>query len=207
MYSSRRLVAALAVAAFSVGVAGCAQQVAGTPVAGAAGKATDSSSEKKTSGSRPSTGSSASPRTSSGSTPGGSTGDVTVATRKATDGYDVCTVLSKDELQQVVGGTLTGEPPPGFCILQTKDPYQVLSVMVTILENNTNGEQITVSGNTAYQVVDEDGACDIDVLLTDDPDAIINTLNVSLAIISGGGDSCEGAQKLAEAVFAKLPNA
>ncbi|MCP2168385.1 Protein of unknown function (DUF3558) [Goodfellowiella coeruleoviolacea] len=133
-----------------------------------------------------------------------------MATRKATDGYEVCTLLSKDELQRVVGGTFTNDPAgSGFCILQTKDPYQVVSLIVTVLDDETKakGEQTTVGGNTAYQVVDEDGACDLHVMLTDDPKAFINTLDAGVAVISGGGDACEGARKLAEAVFAKLPNA
>ncbi|MDQ2585681.1 hypothetical protein [Saccharothrix yanglingensis] len=196
------LTAALALA-LTLGLSACATTVTGKPVAAAGG---GSAAEKTTSGKPSSTRTSAAQPTASrapetsGKKP---SGDVKIATRKKTEGYEDCDILAPEDVAAAVGAAKGGEKG---CVQSTEDPFAVVLFMVTFAEYEGQARTIEVGGNTAYEVKESGGDCSVIVMLTDDPDEITPAFLASVTPIDEI-DPCAIALKLATKGFEKIPNA
>jgi len=180
----------------------CAQAVTGVPVAAPGAKTGSPSSTKpsSTKSSAPSTGKGTEPSTpTSGSKPAGK---VKITTKKKTEGYEDCDLLTPEEVAAAVGAKTPGDKG---CVQSTEDPFSVVLFMVTFAEHDGETKEIEVGGNTAYEVKDG-GDCSVLVMLTDDPDAITPAFLASVTPIDEI-DTCGIALKLATQGFAKIPNA
>lgn len=197
------LTAALALA-LAFGLSACATAVPGKPLAasGGAGKTTSS----PTASSKPSA-----PKTTSkpseSAEPGGldakPSGDVKITTRKKTEGYDECALLSPEEVASAVGATKSGEQG---CVQSTEEPFTVVLFMLTMAEYEGEARPIEIGGNTAYEVEEDSGDCTVLVMLTDDPEEITPAFMASVTPIDEI-DPCAIALKLATMGFEKIPNA
>ena len=200
----RRVSAALAAAALSVGLAACATQVAGTPVAG--GAAPQATSKSPTSTRATSTRGSSTASTKSSSSQGQSSGPVKITNRKkGTPGKD-CDLLTQQEWEAALGAKLD-QPPSSLCVLTTSSPTMIVSAISTIADKpSSDAQQTEIGGNTAYQSKESDGSCKVQVMLTDNDQEVINALEVSVLVMDGGGDGCALTTKLAGQLFDRLPN-
>ncbi len=189
--------------ALTLGLSACATKVAGSPVAaagGATGEQTASGRPSSTSTSSPKTSDKASaPKTTDAEKP---SGDVKITTKKKTDGYEDCDILTPEEVAAAVGAAKGGEKG---CVQSTEDPFAVVLFMVTFAEYEGEARAIEVGGNTAYEVK-EDGDCTVLVMLTDDPDEITPAFQATVTPIDEI-DTCQIALKLATKAFEKIPNA
>jgi hypothetical protein len=190
--------------ALTLGLTGCATKVTGSAVAAAGG----SSSEKtttgkpsKTSSSKTSSKGSASgtPKTSDAPKP---VGDVKITTKKKTDGYEECDVLTPEDVIAAVGATKGGEKG---CVQSTEGPYSVVLFMLTLAEYEGEARAIEVGGNTAYELKQQE-ECTVLVMLTDDPEEITPAFQATVTPIDDF-DPCPVALKLATKAFEKIPNA
>lgn len=190
--------------ALTLGLSACATKVIGSPVAAAGG----STGEKTTSGKPSSTKTSSpkastkesSPKTSDAQKP---SGDVKIKTKKKTEGYEDCDILTPEEVAAAVGATKGGEKG---CVQSTEDPFSVVLFMVTFAEYEGEARTIEVGGNTAYEVKEKGGDCTVLVMLTDDPDEITPAFQATVTPIDEI-DPCPIALKLATKAFEKIPNA
>ncbi|MFT7837209.1 hypothetical protein Q5530_13765 [Saccharothrix sp. BKS2] len=199
------LTAALALA-LTFGLSACATTVTGKPLAAEGGS--ESGAEETASG-RPSSSRtverptvSRAPATTGTREPAG---DVKITTRKKTEGFDDCAILSPAEVAAAVGAAKGGEPG---CVQSTEDPFTVVLFMLTLAEHENEGEarSIEVGGNTAYEIKEGGGDCTVMVMLTDDPDVITPAFMASVSPLDGG-DPCPMALNLATKAFEKIPNA
>ncbi|MGM1062128.1 hypothetical protein [Saccharothrix sp. Mg75] len=197
------LTAALALA-LTLGLSACATTVAGKPLAAAGGgsaaeKSTDKSVPGKPSATKPSKVEPSAPGTG-GQKP---SGDVKIATKKKTEGYEDCDILTPEDVAAAVGAAKGGEKG---CVQSTEDPFAVVLFMVTFAEYEGEARTIEVGGNTAYEVKESGGDCSVIVMLTDDPDEITPAFLASVTPIDEI-DPCAIALKLATKGFEKIPNA
>ncbi|MBB5959999.1 hypothetical protein FHS29_006621 [Saccharothrix tamanrassetensis] len=196
------LTATLTLAA-ALGLSACATTVAGSavPVAGgvSTGKTTSgkpSSTKSSTSGKKPSS-------TGSPTSATKPAGKVKIGTKKKTEGYEDCDVLTPEEVATAIGAKKAGEKG---CVQSTEDPFAVVLFMVTFAEYEGEAREIEVGGNTAYEVKEKGGDCSVIVMLTDDPDEITPAFLASVTPIDSF-DPCAVALKLATKAFEKIPNA
>ncbi|XVV05688.1 hypothetical protein ACQPW3_09965 [Actinosynnema sp. CA-248983] len=206
MRRSTTLTATLALA-FVLGLSACA-----TTVAGSAKPAADGSSGTKTTSGRPSsTKESTSGKKTAVSTtatkPGSSSGgDVKIGTRKKSEGFDSCELLTPQDVAEAVGAQQPGDPG---CVQSTDDPFTLVLFRVGF---DTSDDQqrrgFEIGGNTAYEVEEEGGSCTVVVVL-DKPGTIDLTpaFTVNVTPIDDSGKPCEAALKLATKGFEKIPNA
>ncbi|WP_433270276.1 hypothetical protein ACQPZF_09310 [Actinosynnema sp. CS-041913] len=190
--------------AATLALSACATTVAGSAVPAAGG----ASSGKTTSGKPSSTRSSTSGKkeSSSAGTPTSGTkpaGTVKIGTKKKTSGYEDCDILTPDEVAAAIGAKKAGEKG---CVQSTEEPLAVVLFMVTFAEYEGQAREITVGGNTAYEVKENGGDCSVLVMLTDDPEEITPAFLASVTPIDTF-DPCEVALKLATKGFEKIPNA
>ncbi len=190
--------------ALTIGLGGCAQKINGIAVVAAdAGTPTTSSTKSKTTapsttGKTPT--SAGKPTTSA--TTGKPTGKIKITTKKKTDGYVSCEILTPEEVAAAVGAKPSTTPG---CVQSTSDPLVVVLVMVTLPEYEGTAREIEVAGNTAYEI--KDGTdCSVMVMLTDDPEEITSAFLASVTPLDQI-DTCGVALKLATAGFNKIPNA
>ncbi|WP_367130785.1 hypothetical protein [Saccharothrix sp. HUAS TT1] len=197
------LTAVLALA-LTLGLTGCATTVVGSPVAAAGGSAGGESTSGKPSSTKtssPKTSSKASaPETSAADQPAG---NVKITTKKKTEGYEDCDVLTPEEVAAAVGAAKGGEKG---CVQSTEDPLAVVLFMVTFAEYEGEARTIEVGGNTAYEVKEKGGDCTVLVMLTDDPDEITPAFQATVTPIDEF-EPCAVALKLATKAFEKIPNA
>ncbi|NUT53036.1 MAG: hypothetical protein HOV94_37970 [Saccharothrix sp.] len=197
------LTAVLALA-LTIGLSACATKVVGSPVA-AAGADTGG---KSTSG-KPSSTKTSSPKTTAKSdkpeipSTNKPSGDVKIATKKKTDGYEDCDLLTPEEVAAAIGATKVGEKG---CVQSTENPYAVVLFMLNFAEYEGQARNIEVGGNTAYEVKEENGDCTVLVMLTDDPDEITPAFQATVTPIDEF-EPCAVALKLATTAFNKIPNA
>ncbi|MFJ6674079.1 DUF3558 family protein [Actinosynnema sp. NPDC091369] len=190
--------------ALTLGLSACATKVVGSPVAAAGGStgektASGKPSSTKTSSPKASTKESA-PKTTEGDKP---SGDVKITTKKKTEGYEDCDILTPEEVAAAVGAAKGGEKG---CVQSTEDPFSVVLFMVTFAEYEGEARTIEVGGNTAYEVKEKGGDCTVLVMLTDDPDEITPAFQATVTPIDEI-NPCEIALKLATKAFEKIPNA
>ncbi|MFE9745759.1 DUF3558 family protein [Saccharothrix saharensis] len=190
--------------ALTLGLSACATKVVGSPVAAAGGStgeqtASGKPSSTKTSSPKASTKESA-PKTTEGDKP---SGDVKITTKKKTEGYEDCDILTPEEVAAAVGAAKGGEKG---CVQSTEDPFSVVLFMVTFAEYEGEARTIEVGGNTAYEVKEKGGDCTVLVMLTDDPDEITPAFQATVTPIDEI-DPCQIALKLATKAFEKIPNA
>jgi hypothetical protein len=190
--------------ALTLGLSACATTVVGSPVAAAGG-----STGEETASGKPSSTRTSSPKTSSkAGTPETTqaekpTGDVTIKTKKKTDGYEDCDILTPDEVAAAVGAAKGGEKG---CVQSTEEPFAVVLFMVTFAEYEGEARTFEIGGNTAYEVKEKGGDCTVLVMLTDDPEEITPAFQASVTPIDDI-DPCQVAVKLATTAFGKIPNA
>lgn len=180
----------------------CAQSVTGVPVAASGAKTGSPTSTK------PSTGKTSTPASSKNTEPSAPPsgtkpeGKVKITTKKKTEGYEDCDLLTPEEVAAAVGAKTPGT---AGCVQSTEDPYSVVLFMVTFADHDGETREIEVGGNTAYEI--KDGTdCSVLVMLTDDPDAITSAFIASVTPIDEI-DPCGIALKLATQGFEKIPNA
>lgn len=200
------LTAALALA-LTFGLSACATTVTGKPLAAAGGARSESGSEETAEGTtsrKPPTRASEPSSTRKPETTGreAPNGDVKITTRKKTEGYDDCSILSPQEVAAAVGAAKGGEPG---CVQSTEDPFTVVLFMLTLAEHEGEARPIEVGGNTAYEIKEGGGDCTVMVMLTDDPDVITPAFMASVSPLDGG-DPCPMALNLATKAFEKIPN-
>lgn len=197
------LTAVLALA-LTLGLSGCATKVIGSPVAAAGG-----STGEQTASGKPSSTKTSSPKTSSKANapkttePDKPSGDVKITTKKKTEGYEDCDILTPEDVAAAVGASKGGEKG---CVQSTEDPFSVVLFMVTFAEYEGEARTIEVGGNTAYEVKEKGGDCTVLVMLTDDPDEITPAFQATVTPIDEI-DPCQIALKLATKGFEKIPNA
>ncbi|WP_158840236.1 hypothetical protein [Saccharothrix deserti] len=191
--------------ALTLGLTACATKVVGSPVAAAGG----SSGEKTTSG-KPSSTKTSNKTSNKTSTPAADptgsdkpAGDVKITTKKKTEGYEDCDLLTPEEVAAAVGAAKGGEKG---CVQSTEDPFSVVLFMVTFAEYEGEARPIEIGGNTAYEVKEKGGDCTVLVMLTDDPDEITPAFQATVTPIDDF-DPCAIALKLATKGFEKIPNA
>lgn len=190
--------------ALTLGLSACATKVVGSPVAAAGGStgektASGKPSSTKTSSPKASTKES-SPKTSAAEKPAG---NVKITTKKKTEGYEDCDILTPEDVAAAVGASKGGEKG---CVQSTEDPFSVVLFMVTFAEYEGEARTIEVGGNTAYEVKEKGGDCTVLVMLTDDPDEITPAFQATVTPIDEI-DPCPIALKLATKAFEKIPNA
>lgn len=189
--------------ALTLGLTGCATKVVGSAVAAAGG----SSSEKTTSGKPSKT---SAPKTSGKGSSSGTpkttdakpSGDIKITTKKKTDGYDECAVLTPEDVIAAVGATKGGEKG---CVQSTEGPFSVVLFMLTLAEYEGEARAIEVGGNTAYELKQQE-ECTVLVMLTDDPKEITPAFQATVTPIDDF-EPCAVALKLATKAFEKIPNA
>ncbi len=198
------LTAVLALA-LALGLTACATSVTGKPVAapgGGGGEKTTTgkptSTKTSTSGKKPTTTGTGSP--TSGTKPAGK---VKITTKKKTEGYEDCDILTPEDVAAAIGAQKAGEKG---CVQSTEQPFAVVLFMVTFAEYEGEAKEIEVGGNTAYEVKEKGGDCSVLVMLTDDPAEITPAFLASVTPIDSF-DPCAVALKLATKAFEKIPNA
>jgi hypothetical protein len=190
--------------ALTLGLSACATKVIGSPVAAAGG-----STGEQTASGKPSSTKTSSPKTSSKANAPKTTeaekpsGDVKITTKKKTEGYEDCDILTPEDVAAAVGAKKGGEKG---CVQSTEDPFAVVLFMVTFAEYEGEARTIEVGGNTAYEVKEKGGDCTVLVMLTDDPEEITPAFQATVTPIDEI-DPCEIALKLATKGFEKIPNA
>ena len=194
--------------ALTFGLSACATTVNGSPVAAVGG----STGEKSSSG-KPSSTKASSPKASTKESAPKTTaadkpvekpsGDVKITTKKKTEGYEDCDLLTPEEVAAAIGATKGGEKG---CVQSTEDPYAVVLFMLNFAEYDGEARPIEVGGNTAYEVKEEGGDCTVLIMLTDDADAITPAFQVTVTPIDEF-EPCAIALKLATTAFGKIPNA
>ncbi|MEU4743803.1 hypothetical protein AB0G02_25525, partial [Actinosynnema sp. NPDC023658] len=121
--------------ALTLGLSACATKVSGNPVAAAGG-----STGEKTASGKPSSTKTSSPKSSSDSSASGSpkttqaqqpNGKVKITTKKKTEGYEDCDVLTPEEVVAAIGAKKGGEKG---CVQSTEDPYAVVLFMLNFAE-------------------------------------------------------------------------
>ncbi|MFD1146276.1 DUF3558 family protein [Saccharothrix hoggarensis] len=190
--------------ALTLGLSACATKVVGSPVAAAGG----STGEKSTSGkpsstktsSKPSASKSGTPKTTEADKP---SGDVKITTKKKTEGFEDCDLLTPEDVAAALGAAKGGEKG---CVQSTEDPIAVVLFMVTFAEYEGEARTIEIGGNTAYEVKEKSGDCTVLVMLTDDPEEITPAFVATVTPIDEF-EPCEAALKLATKGFEKIPNA
>ncbi|MFE2754952.1 hypothetical protein ACFXGA_23415 [Actinosynnema sp. NPDC059335] len=197
------LTAVLALA-LTLGLTGCATKVVGSPVAAAgADSGTTSGEPSSTRTSSPKSSKSAdkptAPKTTDAKKPNG---DIKITTKKKTEGYEDCDLLTPEEVGAAVGAAKVGEKG---CVQSTEEPYSVVLFMLNFAEYEGEARAIEVGGNTAYEVK-SDGECTVLVMLTDDPDEITPAFQTTVTPIDEF-EPCAVALKLATKAFEKIPNA
>ncbi|WP_199443261.1 hypothetical protein [Umezawaea beigongshangensis] len=206
----RRLAVTTAVlsTALTLGLAACAQQVGGSPVAAPGARASAEPSVTKSSSPRATRSSAGEPtrRTVSSVTPppAGGSGEVRIAKQKKTEGFDDCALVTPADVETATGGTIDSAEG---CVLSTENPSTVILASVTFAELAGDGDKknLEVGGNTAVQT-EQDGRCSVMVHLTDDPDAITPAYLVAVTEFDDV-DSCGIALKLVQTGFDKIPDA
>lgn len=187
--------------ALTLGLSACATKVVGSPVAAAGGSSSEKTTSGKPSSTKTSSKGSASrpPETTDAPKP---TGDIKITTKKKTDGYDDCEILTPEDVVTAVGATKGGEKG---CVQSTEGPYSVVLFMLTLAEYEGEARAIEVGGNTAYEVKQQE-ECTVLVMLTDDPDEITPAFQTTVTPIDDF-EPCAVALKLATKAFEKIPNA
>ncbi|GAB2969681.1 DUF3558 domain-containing protein [Saccharothrix stipae] len=189
--------------ALTFGLSACATAVSGSPVAAVGG-----STGEKTASGKPSSTKTSSPKASDKESAPKTTeakkpnGDVKIATKKKTEGYEDCDILTPEEVTAAIGAAKGGEKG---CVQSTEDPYAVVLFMLNFAEYEGEARPIEVGGNTAYEVK-QDGECTVLVMLTDDPDEITPAFQVTVTPIDEF-EPCKVALALATKAFEKIPNA
>ncbi|MBW4722234.1 DUF3558 family protein [Saccharothrix obliqua] len=197
------LTAVLALA-LTLGLTACATTVTGSarPAEGAARGAEQTTSGKAPSTKASTTGKKEDP-TGAPTTGTKPAGKVKIGTKKKTEGYEDCDILTPDDVAAAIGAKKAGEKG---CVQSTEEPFAVVLFMVTFAEYEGEAREIEIGGNTAYEVKEKGGDCSVVVMLTDDPDVITPAFLASVTPIDTF-DPCQVAQKLATKAFEKIPNA
>ncbi|MEV0681578.1 hypothetical protein AB0I60_34160 [Actinosynnema sp. NPDC050436] len=200
--SSLTAVLALATA---LGLAGCATTVTGSakPAAGAAANTEKTTSGKPSSTKSPTSGKKETTGTGSPTSGTKPAGKVKIGTKKKTEGYEDCDILTPEDVAGAIGAKKAGEKG---CVQSTEEPFAVVLFMVTFAEYEGQAKEIEVGGNTAYEVKENGGDCSVLVMLTDDPKEITPAFLASVTPIDSF-DPCDVALKLATKAFEKIPNA
>lgn len=189
--------------ALTLGLTACATEVGGNPVAAAGASSAEKTTSGKPSASRATTpkasASEVTPTTSGAAKP---SSDIKITTPKKTNGYDVCDVLTPEDVVAAVGAAKGSEKG---CVQSTEEPFSVVLFLLSPAEQEQEPRVIEVGGNTAYELKQE-GECTVTVMLTDDPDEITPGFMVTVTPL-GDFDPCEAALKLATTAFGKIPNA
>lgn len=199
------LTAVLAVA-LTLGLTACATKVVGSPVAVAGGSPAEKTTSGKPSATKGSaTKGSAKPSASAPAQSGTQkpSGDIKITTKKKTEGYEDCDILTPEDVAAAIGAKKAGEKG---CVQSTEEPFAVVLFMVTFAEYEGEARPIEVGGNTAYEVKESSGDCSVIVMLTDDPDEITPAFLASVTPIDEI-DPCAVALKLATKGFEKIPGA
>ncbi|ONI87159.1 hypothetical protein ALI22I_22120 [Saccharothrix sp. ALI-22-I] len=191
--------------ALTLGLTACATKVVGSPVAAAGGSSSEKTTSGKPSSTKTSRKSSAAEAPATTGTAGTQkpTGDVKITTKKKTEGYEDCDLLTPEEVATAIGASKSGEKG---CVQSTEDPFAVVLFMVTFAEYEGEARTIEVGGNTAYEVKEKSGDCTVLVMLTDDPDEITPAFQATVTPIDEF-EPCAIALKLATKGFEKIPNA
>ncbi|QFZ17519.1 DUF3558 domain-containing protein [Saccharothrix syringae] len=199
------LTAALAVA-LVFGLSACATSVTGKPLAAAGGGTGKTTSSKPPASSTKTS----SPKTteptdedSGAPDPKKPSGNVKITTKKKTEGYDDCALLTPEDVTAAVGAAKGGEPG---CVQSTEEPYTVVLFMLSPLSYEGEPRTIEVGGNTAYEIRESGGDCTVLVMLTDDSSEVTPAFMASVTPIDEI-DPCPVALKLATKGFEKIPNA
>ncbi|WP_447006449.1 hypothetical protein ACRAKI_08220 [Saccharothrix isguenensis] len=191
--------------ALTLGLTACGDQVGGKPVAAAGASAAETTSGEPST-TRPSAESTgvSEPPTTAAPTSGAAkpSGDIKITTKKKTDGYDMCDVLTPEEVAAAVGSAKAGEKG---CMQSTDDPFSLVLFMLSTAEQDQEPRVLEIGGNTAYEVKGE-GECTVYFMLTDDPEEITPAFEVTVTTL-GEIDTCEAARALATTAFGKIPNA
>ncbi|MFI9817081.1 DUF3558 domain-containing protein [Saccharothrix variisporea] len=204
MRRSTTLTATLALALL-LGLSACATTVTGSAKPAAGG----TSAGKTTSGKPSSTKTSTSGKKTAVSTtvtkPGSSTGDnLKIGTRKKSEGYDSCDLLTPEEVAAAVGAQKAGDKG---CVQSTEDPFTLVLFRVGFDFHEGDAREFEVGGNTAYEVK-EDGSCTVVVVLDQPQTAgLIPAFTANVTPFDEGGNPCDAALKLAQKGFEKIPNA
>ncbi|GAA0244080.1 hypothetical protein GCM10010492_49160 [Saccharothrix mutabilis subsp. mutabilis] len=205
MRRSTTLTATLALA-LVLGLSACATTVTGSAKPAAGG----SSAAKTTSGKPSATKESTSGRKTAVSTtvtkPGSSGGSVKVGTRKKSEGYDSCELLTPQDVAEAVGARKPGDPG---CVQSTDEPFTLVLFRVGFdTTDDQERREFEIGGNTAYEVQEEGGSCTVVVVL-DEPGTVGLTpaFTANVTPIDDSGKPCEAALKLATKGFEKIPNA
>ncbi|GAA1347182.1 hypothetical protein [Saccharothrix algeriensis] len=198
------LTAVLALAA-TLGLSACATTVSGSavPVAGGAQTSEKSTAAKPTSSKSQTSGKKETSTTGAPTSGTKPAGKVKITTKKKTEGYEDCDVLSPEDVVAALGAKKAGEKG---CVQSTEDPFAVVLFMVTFAEYEGEAREIEVGGNTAYEVKEKGGDCTVLVMLTDDPDEITPAFMATVTPIDSF-EPCAVALKLATKGFEKIPNA
>lgn len=206
MRRSTTLTAALALA-LVLGLSACATTVTGSAKPAAGGSSGTKTTSGKPSSTKESTGGKKTAVSTTATKPGSSSaGDVKIGTRKKSEGFDSCELLTPQDVAEAVGAQQPGDPG---CVQSTDDPFTL--VLFRIGADITDDQQrraFEIGGNTAYEVPEEGGSCTVVVVL-DEPDSIGITPAFSATVtpIDDNGKPCEAALKLATKGFEKIPNA
>lgn len=190
--------------ALALGLTACATKVGGNPVAAAGGSSAERTTAGKPSVTRPSTASATKPSKTAATTTGAAkpSGDIKITTEKKTDGYDVCDVLTPEEVAAAVGAAKGSEKG---CVQSTEEPFSVVLFLLSPAEQEQEPRVIEIGGNTAYELK-QDGECTVLVMLTDDPNEFTPAFMVTVTPL-GEFDPCAASLKLATTAFGKIPNA
>jgi hypothetical protein len=117
-------------------------------------------------------------------------------------------MITKAEIGRLTDTTATQEPEDkGYCsytLTRSGQPAGIALVVLNQTLEAPNSQTTTFEGNTAHRSLQQT-ACDLRVALSDDESAEFRVLWVSVVLTNPGGSVCETTDKLAKAVFDKLP--
>jgi hypothetical protein len=140
-----------------------------------------------------------------------SSSQVTIAKRKTVTTPPACaTLVTTAQIGQLTGTTATAEPEDkGFCsytLARSGRPAGITLVVLTQQFEAGDSQETVFEGNTAHRLSTQPTSCDLRVALTDDQTSDYRVLWVSMVLASPGEPLCQTAEKLAKAVFDKLPD-
>jgi hypothetical protein len=198
-------------------VSACMQPIEGSPVAVGSPAVettapiddfpTEPAEPTSTFPSSPTTSSTTTTRTSSSAPP-------TITKRKTITTPPACSALvTPAQIGQLTGTTASPEPEDkGFCSYTLSRPGGPAGITLVVLtsalasQNAGSMSETTFEGNTAHRLSTQATTCDIRVALTEDQSSSYRVLWVSVVLSSPTEPVCSTVDKLAKAVFDKLPS-
>ncbi|MEJ2857013.1 MULTISPECIES: hypothetical protein [unclassified Saccharothrix] len=203
MRRSTTLTATLALA-LVFGLSACATTVTGSAKPAAGGTSAGKTTSGKPSTTKSSTSGKKTAESTTATKPGSSGGNLKIGTRKKSEGYDSCELLTPEEVAAAVGAKKPGDKG---CVQSTEEPFTLVLFRVGFDFHEGEAREFEVGGNTAYEV-QEDGSCTVVVVLDEPQTAgLIPAFTANVTPFDEGGNPCDAALKLAEKGFEKIPNA